>query len=75
MISSTWEMYSWREIYATAAVAGAAAYAALKMLGASSTAAQISGFCACFVLRALAIQLKLSLPIYRARPGRDYPVD
>lgn len=64
-----------REIYATAAVVGAATYVTLHVFSTTSAVPEIAGFCACFVLRALAIRLKLSLPVYRARPGRDYPID
>lgn len=64
-----------REIYATAAVTGAASYVALDHFMPQSPLPEIIGFCAGFGLRALAIKLKLCLPAYRTRPGRDYPID
>lgn len=64
-----------REIYATAAVIGATTYIVFDMLTVAAAVPEIIGFCTCFALRALAIRLKLSLPVYRTRPGRDYPID
>ena len=64
-----------KEIYATAAALGAGVYVALDALRLDEPIPGIAGFASCLVLRAFAIQFKLSLPTYRARPGRDYPLD
>jgi len=37
--------------------------------------AGVAVFAACFALRAVAIRLRLALPAYRGRPGRDYPLE
>jgi uncharacterized membrane protein YeiH len=63
-----------REIYATAAAAGAAAFVALRLSPAvPREAAVAAGFALAFAIRAAAILRGWSLPTYRARPGRDYP--
>ena len=59
-----------REIYVTAALAGAAAFVGLLALGAPGAIAAVAGFAACFVIRALALHYHWSLPVYRARAGR-----
>jgi uncharacterized membrane protein YeiH len=59
-----------REIYVTAAMAGAATFVLLAMGGASRTLALLLGAIVAFVIRALAIQFEWSLPPYRPRPGR-----
>jgi uncharacterized membrane protein YeiH len=59
-----------KEIYVTAALAGAAAFVALAALGAPAAIAAAAGFAACFVIRALALHYGWSLPVYRAREGR-----
>lgn len=59
-----------KEIYATAALAGSAAFAGLLQSGISPLAAAIAGFCACFAIRGLALHFGWSLPAYKARPGR-----
>lgn len=59
-----------REIYVTAAMAGAAAFVVLLEGGAERTVAMAAGFAIAFVIRALAIHYEWSLPPYRARPGR-----
>lgn len=64
-----------KEIYATAAALGAGVYVACDVLLWPVPLPGLSGFLACFVLRSLAIHFKMALPTYRARPGRDYPVD
>ncbi len=63
-----------REIYATAAALGSGVYVALIAADVPAPAPGLAGFAACFVLRALAIRLRLALPAYRARPGRNYPL-
>jgi uncharacterized membrane protein YeiH len=59
-----------REIYVTAALAGATAFVGLLALGVGGTIAAAAGFAACFVIRALALHYGWSLPVYRARAGR-----
>jgi uncharacterized membrane protein YeiH len=64
-----------REIYATAAAAGALAFVALRLSPAAvpREAAVAAGIGLAFAIRAAAILRGWSLPSYRARPGRDYP--
>ncbi len=62
-----------REIYATAAAFGAAAFVVLHGLGVERVTALGIGAGLGFALRAAAILRGWSLPTYRARPGRDYP--
>ena len=59
-----------KEIYVTAALAGASAFVGLAALG-RRTARGAAGFAACFVIRALALHYGWSLPVYRAREGRS----
>lgn len=61
-----------QEIYATAAALGALIYAGLATAGLAAPAAQAAGFVAAFGLRAVGIAFGLSLPTYKARPGRGY---
>jgi uncharacterized membrane protein YeiH len=61
-----------KEIYATAAVLGAGVYVGLVELGAERPLAFVAGFLAAFLLRGAAILWSLSLPVYKARPGRSY---
>jgi uncharacterized membrane protein YeiH len=60
-----------REIYMTAAMAGAAGFVALASLGMSRTLAGCIGFAVCLSVRLLALTFHWSLPTYRARPGRE----
>ena len=60
-----------KEIYATAALAGAAAYVALAAVGAAHEPAAVAAFVVCFAIRALALTYGWSLPVYRARTGRS----
>jgi uncharacterized membrane protein YeiH len=62
-----------REIYATAAALGAAAFVVLIEAGAGRVLAISAGGLIAFGARAAAILTGWSLPAYRARPGRDYP--
>jgi uncharacterized membrane protein YeiH len=63
-----------REIYITAAAAGAAAFVALRVgLGLPRDAAVAAGIGAGFGIRAAALLFGWSMPPYRARAGRDYP--
>ncbi len=62
-----------KEIYALAALAGAAVFVLLRMQGVWRDAALLAGVAVCFAIRAAAIARGWSLPAYRSRPGRDYP--
>ncbi len=62
-----------REIYVTAAAAGATVFVLLRLEGIWREPAFLAGALTCFAIRAAAIQFGWSLPGYRARPGRDYP--
>jgi uncharacterized membrane protein YeiH len=62
-----------REIYVTAAALAATVYVVLDRLAVAPDLALLAGVIAGFALRALALAKGLSLPAYRARPGRDYP--
>jgi uncharacterized membrane protein YeiH len=59
-----------KEIYATAALAGAAAFIGGAMAGFAPSAAALGGLMVCLVIRGLALLRGWSLPVYRARPGR-----
>ena len=59
-----------REIYVTAALAGAVVFVGLKALAMPDAITATAGFAACFVIRALALSYGWSLPVYRARAGR-----
>jgi len=59
-----------KEIYVTAALAGAATFVAIGALGLGGPLALCAGFAVCFAIRALALHYHWSLPVYRARPGR-----
>lgn len=59
-----------KEIYATAALAGAAAFIGGAMAGLPPGTAALAGFVVCLAIRGLALQRGWSLPVYRARPGR-----
>lgn len=60
-----------REIYATAALAGAGSFVLLDALGLPRDAALIAALIIGFGIRGLAITCGWSLPRYRPRPGRD----
>ncbi len=59
-----------KEIYVTAAVAGAGSFVGGTLAGLSPSAAALGGFAICLVIRGLALYLGWSLPVYRPRPGR-----
>ncbi len=60
-----------REVYATAALAGAAAFIACDALAIGRDAALAAGLVAGFGVRGAALRLKWSLPRYRPRAGRQ----
>ena len=62
-----------REIYITAAAAGAAAYVALRLAPLPRDIALPGGILVGFGIRAAAIWRGWSLPPFKARPARDYP--
>jgi uncharacterized membrane protein YeiH len=62
-----------KEIYATAAAAGALLFVALRVNGMPRDLALAAGGLLAFCIRAAAIITGWSLPAYRARPARDYP--
>jgi len=62
-----------REIYLTAAAAGAAVFVGLNAAGLWREPAFAAGVLTCFAIRALALARGWSLPAYKGRPGRDYP--
>ncbi|MBK5959744.1 hypothetical protein CCR97_16260 [Rhodoplanes elegans] len=59
-----------REIYATAALAGATTFVGLSFAGVPRDAALVAGFVVGFAVRAAALRWGWSLPRYRPRPGR-----
>lgn len=61
-----------REVYATCAALAAAVHIILFEAGVPVHWAAIAGFLAGFGLRAAGILAHLSLPVYKARPGRNY---
>jgi uncharacterized membrane protein YeiH len=62
-----------REIYLTAAAAGATAFVLLRLYGVWREPAFAAGIGLAFAIRAAALVFGWSLPGYRARPGRDHP--
>jgi len=60
-----------REVYVTAALAGAALFVALSAGGAAREAALAAGAAAAAAIRFAALRWDWSLPRYRPRPGRD----
>lgn len=61
-----------REIYATAAAAGALVFVGMRAAEAEPALATLCGFLAGFAVRAVGIGFGVSFPAYRGRPGRDY---
>jgi uncharacterized membrane protein YeiH len=61
-----------KEVYATCAAVAAGAHALLATAGLPLEVAAAVGFMLGFGLRALGILRGLSLPVYKARPGREY---
>ena len=62
-----------KEIYATAAAAGAALFVAATAIGVERDLAISAGALTVFAIRGAAIVYGWSLPAYKARPGREYP--
>lgn len=60
-----------KEIYATAALAGAAVFVAAFVLGAPGILAAFTGFAVCLATRGAALRRGWSLPTYRPRPARS----
>lgn len=61
-----------REIYASAAGVGAAAFVSLTVLGAPRELALGIGFLVALLLRAVSLRFDWTLPRYRPRPGVPY---
>src|SRR5882757_6536063 len=59
-----------KEIYVTAALAGAVVFVASRALAIPDTVGAMAGFLACFCIRGLGLCYGLALPTYRPRPGR-----
>lgn len=59
------------EIYITASVLGGCTYAGMTALSVGRTPAMIAGFVVTFGIRALAIRLGLSLPVFRGSTKRE----
>jgi len=59
------------DLYITCAFAGAASFVVLAAAGAPFWAAATAGFLVAFAVRAGALIWGWTLPVYRARPGRD----
>lgn len=60
-----------REVYLTAALAGAAVYVVSDRFGVAELPAALGGIAVAFLIRGGAIRYGWSLPVYRGRPGRD----
>lgn len=59
-----------KEIYVTAALAGAVVFVAARALEIPATAGAVAGFAVCFAIRGFGLRYGLALPTYKARPGR-----
>lgn len=62
-----------REIYATAAAAGAGATVLLDALAVGRPWTLLGGAAVAFAIRGASLRWGFSLPVYKPRPGRDYP--
>jgi uncharacterized membrane protein YeiH len=60
-----------KEIYATAALAGAAVFVGAFAAGVPGIVAALAGFAVCLVIRGAALRRGWSLPTYRSRPARS----
>jgi len=63
------------EIYVTAALVGAGTFLAADSLGLDREPALLAGFATGFAVRAAALLFGWTFPVYKPRPGRDYPPD
>lgn len=61
-----------KEVYATCAALAATVHVSLTLAGLPFEISACAGFAAGFILRAFGIAKGLSLPGYKARPGREY---
>ena len=59
------------EIYVTAAMAGAATFTGLELIGADTPISAVLGFLVAMAVRGGAIYFGWTFPPYKARPGRD----
>jgi uncharacterized membrane protein YeiH len=59
-----------KEIYVTAALAGAVVFVGGHSAGLPDTVGAVAGFVVCFVIRGVGLRYGLALPTYRPRPGR-----
>lgn len=59
-----------KEIYVTAALAGAVVFVGASTLNVPSVIAAVAAFCTCLVIRGFGLRYGLALPTYKARPGR-----
>ncbi|WP_022728470.1 trimeric intracellular cation channel family protein [Fodinicurvata sediminis] len=64
-----------REIYATAAAAGATVFVVLDLLGSPGWLDIALAFTTALALRGAALSFGLYFPVYKTRPGRDYSDD
>jgi len=58
-----------KEIYVTAALAGAVVFVASRGLGIADTIGAIAGFATCFVIRGVGLRYRLAPPSYKTRAG------
>ena len=61
-----------KEIYATAALAGATTYVLLSWMEFGRLTGTLAAFGVCFLIRGVSLARGLSLPAYGHRPGRSY---
>lgn len=61
-----------KEVYATCTLVGAATYVGLRLLAVEAVWCMAAGFIAGFALRAAGIAFSLTLPTYKAHPGKHY---
>ncbi len=60
-----------REVYVSAALAGALVFVTVHSAGAGLAVAAFAGFLAAFIIRSCALAFDWKLPIYKSKPGRD----
>jgi len=58
-----------REIYVTAALAGAVAFVVADVVGLTEPVSAVAGFVAALAIRGIGLALGWALPTYRSRPG------